>query len=102
MSTKRRLKIKSKNTPNQGTPKKCTSKKTYRETSPKQNANNYDNIKVTELLSRRASLEKIVDELKSELTIIKNVNTKLSNKLDPFQIQLRSLQKKKNNKKQKN
>ena len=86
MPTKHRPIIKSQNTPNQGTPKKWTSKKTPdNQKSPKENANNHDNIKVTEQLSRLASLEKTVDVRKSELTIATNVNTKLSLELDDLE-----------------
>ena len=48
----------------------------------KENANNHDNIKVTELLFRIVSIEKTIDVLKSELPIVKYVNTKSSNELD--------------------
>ena len=50
---------------NQGTPKKIAPTKTSNnQNSPKENTNNHDNIKVTELLSWIASLEKTVDDLK--------------------------------------
>ena len=48
---------------------------------PKKNANNHNDINVTELLSLIASLEQIVDELKSESTIIKEVSKNLSNEI---------------------
>ena len=50
--------------------------------TPQENANNHDNIKVTERLSRIASLKNTVDAFKCEFPIAKNVNTKLSMKLD--------------------
>ena len=59
MPTKHHSKIKSQNMPNQGTLKQNAPAKTPdNEKTPKENTNNDDNIKVTELLSRIVSLEK--------------------------------------------
>ena len=63
-------------------PTKYYSKTSENHKTPQENANNHDNIKVAELLSRIASLKNTVDAFKSEFPIVKNVNTKLSMKLD--------------------
>ena len=58
MPIKHQSKIKSKNTPGQGHQKIAPAKTQGKQNFPKENAKNHDNIKVTELLSRKESLQK--------------------------------------------
>ena len=63
--------------------KKNTQAKTQRnQKNPKEKANSHKNIKVTERFRWIGSLEKTADELKSGLTVVNKVNTKLSSELD--------------------
>ena len=69
--------------PNPEIQKKNTQAKTQRnQKNPKEKANSHKNIKVTERFRWIGSLEKTADELKSGLTVVNKVNTKLSRELD--------------------
>ena len=69
--------------PNPEIQKKNTQEKTQRnQKNPKEKANSHKNIKVTERFRWIGSLEKTADELKSGLTVVNKVNTKLSSELD--------------------
>ena len=71
------------------TPKKNNEQSHERENESERTQD--DNINVKELLARIEKLEKTVDELRSEITIVKNVNTKLAIELDDLhQYQRRS------------
>ena len=69
--------------PNQEIQKRNTQAKTPRnQKDSKEKANSHKNIKVTERFPWIGSLVKIVDELKSGLTVVNKVNTKLCSELD--------------------